>query len=212
MRAMKPHTLGVLVLTAVAPLGLAQEPIRSADLRPEFERLGLATKAQGRRPTCSVCVTVAAIEFAVSRREGVSRPMSVEYANWAANQVLENRTEDRGQFFHHLLEGFDRFGLCSESAMPYEARWTATEPSAEAKAEAARVRESGLAIRWIKPWGTGAGVSVEELESIRAALESGWPVAAGASHSTVLVAFEDDPGQPGGGRFVVADSGAGGYG
>ena len=38
-------------------------------------------------------------------------------------------------------------------------------------------------------------------------LAKGYPVAAGSSHSRLLVGYADDPGQPGGGFFLTKDSG-----
>ncbi len=50
-----------------------------------------------------------------------------------------------------------------------------------------------------------------QFHEIKAVLAMGWPVAAGASHSRLLVGFRDDSQQPGGGFFIAKDSGAGGY-
>jgi hypothetical protein len=44
---------------------------------------------------------------------------------------------------------------------------------------------------------------------IKAVLAIGWPVAAGAGHSRLLVGYHDDPQQPGGGVFFAKDSGSG---
>lgn len=89
------------------------------DLRPELKRIGLPVKSQGPRNTCSVCTMTAAMEYALSKKVGRSVPLSTEYLNWACNQIIGNRTADRGQFFHDLEKGFERWGICVEQAMPY---------------------------------------------------------------------------------------------
>src|SRR5579872_1042008 len=46
---------------------------------------------------------------------------------------------------------------------------------------------------------------------IKAVLAMGWPVAAGAGHSRLLVGFRDDPRQAGGGVFLTKDSAPGSF-
>ena len=72
------------------------------DLRPEFKKLGLAPERQGDRGTCSVFVTKSALEYAYSRHLAKSVKLSVEYLNWAANQVTGQHSD--GQFFRDLLD------------------------------------------------------------------------------------------------------------
>lgn len=181
-----------------------------ADLRPEFRRLGLATKAQGRRNTCSVCTMTAAMEFALSKKLNRGASLSAEYLNWACNQVIGNRTEDRGQFFRDLEQGFNRWGTCAESLMPYAPAFAPDySPSRQALQSAQWVRAEGLQFRWIKPNDGKVGVTHAHLEQTKQALRAGWPVCAGASHSVLVVGFLDDPSLPGGGRFYTRDSGSG---
>ena len=44
---------------------------------------------------------------------------------------------------------------------------------------------------------------------VKSTLAKAYPVASGASHSRILVGYEDDPNQPGGGIFYTQDSGIG---
>ncbi|MFO0946964.1 MAG: C1 family peptidase [Planctomycetota bacterium] len=183
----------------------------SVDLRPEMEAWKLFPKRQGKRNTCSVFVTVGAMEYAVSKHAGEGRPLSVEYLNWACNQVIGNRTADRGQFFHDLLRGFEKHGICSEELMPYQQRYTPLEPSAKAVMQAASVRDLGLKVHWIRRWSKNSGLTEEQFVAIKTTLAEGWPVCAGSNHSRLLVGYVDDESSAGG-RFITSDSAIGRYG
>lgn len=213
MRSLHTGLTALLCIMLLSASLLAQEaePVKlptSVDLRPRFAEYGLKPKRQGRRPTCSVCVTTSAFEFALAREQGTGTPLSAEYFNWAANQVIGNKTKDRGQFFHHLLKGFERFGVCSEAAMPYQKRFSGEQPSQDARAEALQIKDHGFAVHWIRPLG-GQGLEPEHMTAIKTVLAKGFPVAAGSHHSLLIVGYEDDSELPGGGRFFVADSGKG---
>jgi hypothetical protein len=184
----------------------------SVDLRPQFMRWKLLPKSQGKRNTCSVFATAGALEFAVSKHYRRGTPLSVEYLNWACNQVIHNETADRGQFFHDLLKGFDQHGICFDVNMPYEKRFDPQlKPSETALQKAKEIESLGLTIQWINPWKPQPGLTEEHLREIKTVLANGNPVAAGSSHSRLLVGFRDDDGQAGGGRFLAKDSGAGAF-
>ncbi len=225
MRTLRPRlTVAVFVAVALAfgalraaraapPAGPASAPATSqpstVDLRPRLHELGLVPRPQGARGTCSIFTACEAIEFAVARQTGKAQRLSPEYLNWAAGQAA-GRPSD-GNFFHNALAGFERHGICRESAMPYEAAFDANRaPSADAAAEAARVREQSrgvLQVRWIVPWQPDRfGVDEERFAEIKRVLALGYPVAAGSSHSRLLVGFRDDASQPGGGTFITEDS------
>lgn len=188
----------------------AQDAPREVDLRGDFAAFGLQPKRQGRRNTCSVCTTTSALEFAWARHRGVGAALSVEYLNWACNQHIGNSEQDRGQFFHHLQAGLEAHGICHDSLMTYGARFTNPQPDSLARADAAALLTEGPVFHWIKPWKKGArGLDQAELEAIFATLDAGWPVAAGASHSLLIVGYRDDAELEGGGEFRVFDSGRG---
>jgi hypothetical protein len=185
----------------------------SADLRPEFTQRGLVPVRQGDRGTCSVFTTNSALELAFSRYLGRSVHLSVEYLNWAANQVTGHPTD--GQFFHNCLAGFNKYGVCIAANMPYVSKFDASlAPSKEARANARHFHSlaaKGIRIHWINPLKPKPGLTVAHLHEIQAVLAIGWPVAAGAEHSRLLVGYRDDPKQPGGGLFFDKDSATGRY-
>lgn len=197
------------------PAKTAKKPAalpRQIDLRPQFIQLGLMPRGQGARNTCSVFVTTGVLEFALSKHLGRGEPLSVEYLNWACNQVIKNKTEGRGQFFHHLLKGFEQHGICPEMDMPYRARFDpALNPSDKAREKAKVVLGYPLKVHWINPLKKAPGLTDQQLSEIKDVLAKGWPVAAGSSHSRLLVGYLDDPRQPGGGILITKDSGPGAF-
>ena len=183
------------------------------DLRPELIKYELGPRRQGRRNTCSVFTTAACMEFALSKAEGRGQKLSVEYLNWACNQIIGNKTQDRGQFFRDLLKAYGRYGICTEAEMPYRRRFDPELiPSDDASREAKALRERDFQIHWIVRWKKSSGLTDEQMQEIHGVLASGYPVAAGASHSQLLVGYRDDAKEPGGGVFTTKDSGSGSFG
>ncbi len=176
------------------------------DLRPRFAEWGLTQRNQGKRGTCSVFASVEALEFAFARATGSTDRLSVEFANWAANAAT-GRSDD-GDFFHNIIRGIKKHGICSESLMPYQRRFVpARAPSEEAIAEASRFREKyDVVFHWIRRWSKTSGLEETDIGKIKKVLASGHPVSAGSYHSILFVGYEDDPKAAGGGRFFVADS------
>ena len=185
---------------------------KSIDLQPQFKTWNLLPKSQRKRNTCSVFTTTGALEFAASKHYGKGTRLSVEYLNWACNQVIHNETVDRGQFFRDLLKGFEKYGICLEADMPYKDRFDPQLKPSEAAFESAKQIESlGLIVHWVKPWNSKPGVTDKHLLEIKKVLAKGYPMAAGANHSRLLVGYRDDPDQAGGGTFLTKDSGAGAF-
>lgn len=199
-----------LASCVVAPSPPPPPPLpAAADLRPDFERYGLAPRAQGARGTCSIFTVCTALEFACARSQGWTVRLSPEHLNWSASQAAGHPSD--GNFFHNALAGFARHGLCAEAALPYRsAHDPALAPSAEAAAEALVLRDRALAgaeARWIVPWEPNRfGVNDEQFEEMRRVIAGGDPVAAGSAHSRLLVGYRDDPAAPGGGVFTTLDS------
>jgi hypothetical protein len=182
---------------------------RAVDLRPEFVRFGLRPRLQGSRGTCSVFASVGALEFGIARKTRKPTILSVDFLNWASNEVAGDK--DDGSFFANCLEGFRRFGLCPESSMPYHTTSDPSRvPSPEAiKKGAALRRELGdsLQVHWIlPPWNDESGLSDRAFMEVKATLARGFPVAFGSAHSILLVGFRDDSSKHGGGEFLVKDS------
>lgn len=184
---------------------------KKVDLRSHYDRWKMPPRSQGQRNTCSVFVTVGAFEYALSRKLDRAVPLSVEYANWACNRMINNQSVDRGQFFHDLLRGYERYGMCLETLMPYEDRFQNTTPTEEARTDAQDRKKLPFQVHWIKPWSKSAQVADDQMESIYQTLAAGWPVCAGSDHSRLLVGYELDGSLPGGGRLITRDSGLGSY-
>ncbi len=197
--------LAFLFLAGVAAHAQAPD---SVDLSPRFESMGLSPKRQGARNTCSVFTLSGALEFAVSARRGTGTRLSEEYLNWACNQVIGNRTQDRGQFFSDLWKGFERFGACEEKECPYAPAFDPSlEPTADAIASANRTRALGLRLHWIKRNNGKAGICDDHLEEMKRVLALGWPVCAGSGHSVLLTGYSDGWIREQDGWFLVRDSG-----
>lgn len=182
----------------------------TVDLRDQFEQWGLGPRRQGRRPTCSVFTVAGALEFALAKENRQGVELSVEYLNWASNRALGVRPRDRGQFFHNLLRAYQHFGVCDERLMPYQWKFDSqVTPSKEARANAEKIRSSEVTVHWINPLKRERGLTDSQFQQVKQTLVQGWPVAAGAAHSRLLVGYRDDPQQPGGGVFLTKDSGKG---
>lgn len=195
---------------AEAPAAKAASLPARVDLRPQMKEWGLTPRHQGRRNTCSVFTTAAVLEFAASKHFNEGQRFSVEYLNWACNQVINNHTQDRGQFFGDLLKAFDEHGICLEKDLAYSRRFDdSVEPSADVIKSADEFRKLGLKVHWIKPWYKNVGLTDRRMDEVKTILAKGYPVAAGASHSRLIVGYEDDADQPGGGIFYTQDSGIG---
>lgn len=204
----------------------------AADLRSQFEQIGLTPRLQGGRPTCSVFTVVGALEFATAKSQGYTPRLSVEYLNWAGNQVC-GESQDGG-FFSDLWKGFAKLGICSETLMPYERAFDGQRaPTAEATADAKTRTALPLKLNWIKEWNVNTGLTDAEFAGIKRTLQQSWPVCGGFrwpvhekwekdvlqmcsanavrdGHSVLLVGFRDDAAQPGGGVFIFRNSGAAG--
>jgi len=146
-----------------------------ADLRPEFKKWRLDPVRQGDRGTCSVFTTNSALEFAYSRHMGKGVRLSVEYLNWAANQVTRKPSD--GQFFHNCVAGFDKFGVCYAADMPYAAKFDARlAPSGKARTDARRLHataEKAIRIHWINPLKPKPGLTDAHMHEIKAVLAIG---------------------------------------
>ncbi len=193
---------------APAPAPIQFEPI-AVDLRPRLTQLGLTPRPQGHRGTCSIFTTCSAIEYAMAMRDGSTQRQSPEFLNWAGAQMVGGVSD--GNFFHNALNGYEKFGLCSETAMPYSKTYDSNNaPSEQAMKEAAATRAASkdtIKINWIIPWNAGKrGVNDTELAEIKRVLRSGNPIAAGSGHSRLLVGYKDDATKPGGGTFITEDS------
>lgn len=200
----------------------------AVDLRPKFEALGLQTRVQGNRGTCSVFAMTAAIEYAAAGRSDIKPPLSVEYLNWASNAAT--RDHDDGSFFSDLWTGFAKYGICAEAAMPYQNQFNpAAKPAEETVTAAQSLSQLGLQFHWIKEWNPHHGLSAEQLLEVKHTLQKEYPVCGGFlwpknqvwkegvlqmcprrdvrdGHSILIVGYRDDASQPGGGLFLIRNT------
>ncbi len=220
-----------LLLPACANMTKEPSPLpKSVDLRPIFASRGIAQRLQYGRPTCSVFTMTGAIEYALATRQPYS-PLSVEFLNWASNEATKE-AED-GSFFSDLWTGFSKFGICPETTMPYESKFdTNRRPSDAALKQAHEAASAGLRFHWIKPWDVNTGLTDAQFIQIKQTLAKQWPVCGGFrwpkqerwkdgvlemrppegvfdGHSVLLVGYRDDAQQPGGGVFLIRNSGKG---
>lgn len=199
------------------------------DLRPRFDRWGLPPRLQGKRGTCSVCTMVGALEYAKAMHEGKGSRLSVEYLNWAKNQIASVRKRDGGKF-SDLWEGFVESGICLDNDMPYRAKYDRNRgPSPEARAYAEKLARGGYRMQWIKAWNVRNGMTERQFQEIKQVIRGGWPVCGGFrwpkklqrnesimqmippkgvydGHSVLVVGYRDDLQLPGGGAFILRDS------
>ncbi|MBI2711706.1 MAG: hypothetical protein HYX41_02420 [Bdellovibrio sp.] len=102
--------------------GLLAQDWNTVDLRGEIARRGIAIRHQGDRPTCSVHAMTFLLEYAYTTYCGLHyQNLSEEYLNHVAN-LATGRTDD-GDFFSNILAGYNKFGVVTESQLPYQATY-----------------------------------------------------------------------------------------
>jgi C1A family cysteine protease len=201
----------------------------SVDLRPKFEKWGLDRRRQGPRGTCSVFTVTGALEYALAKRANRGTRLSVEFLNWAGHKAA-NRTADGG-FFSELWDGYEAYGIATEADLPYREAYDADlQPQDAVLHHAKEAAGKKLKIHWIKEWNPETGLTDAHETAIKAALRKGFPVCGGFrwpkkeawdgetlkmcppeevfdGHSVLLVGYTDDAALPGGGAFLIRNSG-----
>jgi C1A family cysteine protease len=205
--------------------------IPTIDLRPAFTNWALPLRLQGGRGTCSVFTMAGALEYALAREQQHGTALSIEFLNWASNQATTNSHD--GGFFSDLWTGFLAYGVCPETDMPYRQNYDSKLRPAETALRCANdLAKADLRLHWIKPWDVRTGLSGAQVQEIKRVLSQRWPVCSGLrwpkkerwqegilrmappegvfdGHSVLLVGYADDPQQPGGGTFLIRNSGGG---
>lgn len=203
----------------------------SIDLRPIFAKYDLPNRQQGSRGTCSVFTVVGGLEYAMAVRDGRKKPkrLSVEFLNWASHEAA-NRTADGG-FFSELWTGYETNGICTETDLAYLPEYNVDlKPTEQAVQHASQLISDKLALSWIKEWDPHTGLTADQLNGIKTAISNRWPVLGGFrwpkkarwhkdilemcppakvfdGHSVLLIGYTDDLAQPGGGLFLIRNSG-----
>jgi hypothetical protein len=201
----------------------------SVDLNSRFDQWSLPTRSQGNRGTCSVFAVVGALEYAIASQKGKGQLLSIEFLNWAG-QKAANRTVDGG-FFSELWAGYMKYGICAETDMPYLPEFNPDlQPPATCLENAKRMQSIPLQLHWIKEWDVSTGLTDKELGDVKLTLSQQFPVCGGFrwpkreewengllqmcppsdvfdGHSVILAGYKDDPNQPGGGLFIIRNSG-----
>ena len=165
------------------------------------------------------------LEFELAKATtGPAVRLSVPYLNWALRQSNGRRTD--GSFFADPLRGVQKHGICEQASMPHFAPAHDADHSPSANAQAEADRRKVVFPLWIKQRDVKTGLTADQLAVIRQSLADGHPVAACLrwpkteqyapdnvlltpppkevfdGHSVVLVGYDDDPAQPGGGTFT----------
>lgn len=201
------------------------------DLRPLFEKYGIGVYNQGKRGTCSVFAVTGVLEFEFARSEGKTTPLSVEYLNWASNQIT-GKNED-GSYFSDAVKALNKYGICANDLFPYYIQNYSSKvgPSAAAISDAGTRRN--VSAVWIKDWDATTGMSGGHIAEVKKQIMKDHPVAIGFrwpkneekyrkmvngimivppeegvfdGHSIIMVGYKDDPSVPGGGYFIFKNS------
>jgi len=198
-------------------------------LRPDYQRLGLDVKHQGRRGSCTIFGTLGVIEFHYARR-GQNLRLSEQFAGWAAAKASGNSQKLESYSSRALIQGIKAHGVCTEDLMPYDARRTG-RPSPEALADAATRRSiSETIFQRYRENRREKGFTEQTLNAICWSIYEGHPVTAAvgwpdtvrldeggniewkrrtpppSGHMVVFVGYEIDDRWPGGGRMEIRNS------
>ena len=173
-------------------LAYAEPPVlhASQSLQPEFMRLGLYAKNQGRRPSCSIFAVVSALEFQNARLTGNVETLSEEYLVWATRRSLGvpgtvaplptdpqtgEVTEDAGYTLPSVISALQTYGIPLQDDMRNQPGLAAQSVAAPAPATIARARARNQVFISQIP---GRGPA-EKLPRLVQALNAGFPVPAG---------------------------------
>ena len=225
MKKIFPVIFSILLIMAV------QGHSEGKDLRPLFRKYGIPVYEQGDRGTCSVFVIAGMLEFEYACKTQHYTALSVEYLNWASNQVT-GENED-GSFFSDAIKALKKYGICANEFFSYYIQNYSkkAEPSTQALKDAHKRKQ--YSAFWIKEWNPETGMTALQIEKVVQQLNSGHPVAIGFrwpkkderyrkvengvmvvppeegvfdGHSVLIVGYENDRDIPGGSYFIFKNS------
>jgi len=193
------------------------------DLRPGYRELGLYSKNQGRRPSCSIFAVVSALEYARGRQAGERQPLSEEFLIWATRDLYPGIDIDSGFNFEEVMSALQVYGVPPLELMPNTIgkKTEAIEPTPQA-IEAAKGMERVVPV-WFRVRDEGI------ITRIVAALNEGHPVVVGvrwphwralrdtnllseqtplpnAAHAVTLVGYRNTGGRAEGTTFIFRNS------
>lgn len=222
---------------AVALSRFGQPPAiqEEVDLRPEFRRLELVSKSQGRRPSCSVFAVVSALEFQNAKIAGKAEKLSEDYLIWAtlkslglrdaAPLALDEDAKDTGFTLLEVVQALRSYGIPLQASMPntFGKSMMKIEPPSAAVIADARAR------RKVYAYSVTGRDSATKIDNVMHALNEGvpvvlgvqWPVAESLAsapilskqkprrdyaHAITLVGYRSDDGDRNSLRFVFKNS------
>ncbi|HSH09380.1 MAG TPA: C1 family peptidase, partial [Oceanipulchritudo sp.] len=143
------------------------------DLRPVYLELGLFSKDQGRRPSCSVFAVVSALEYESGLQNGTATRLSEEFLIWAMREMHPGIPVDDGYHFREVMTALQTYGVPPFEMVPntFGKRVDLIDPSKEAIAAATARR--GATPVWFRL------DDPQLLERIVGALNHGKPVIIG---------------------------------
>ncbi len=143
------------------------------DLRPAYREMGLFSKDQGRRPSCSVFAVVSALEYESGLRNGTPERLSEEFLIWAMRKMHPGIPVDDGYHFREVIAALQAYGVPPFEVMPNTIgkRIEDIQPTSEAVASAEPHRS--VAPVWFR------SDDPQLLERIVGALNHGKPVIIG---------------------------------
>ncbi|MFZ4777020.1 MAG: C1 family peptidase [Terrimicrobiaceae bacterium] len=213
----------------LSPSPTLADRTKAFSLRPEYTRLGIDARSQGRKGTCTVFGTVGVIEFHYAKR-GNPVELSEQFAAWAANKATGSHRRD-GFNEKAVIAGIKEFGISKEELMPYKLSSGGGVPTKEAKEDAEKRRS--ISVTWIQDEaapGAMNGFSEQVISAICGSIADGDPVTLAMKwpntsrlgkeavigmrnekgrspgHIVVAIGYETDAKWPGGGRMEIRNS------
>ena len=205
---------------------------KGIDLRPEFEKRGLAVPTQGKRGACQVFGMTGVMEYHLST-SGHPVELSEQYLMWAVNKTHGYQKKTEGFNPDQLLMGLLHYGICAEEQMPYVIENTLIEAPPSNAIKDAQTRRM-IRLEQIKHFSSDLGFTNLDLKRICSFLDQGqplsvtfcWPhglyddqivdqegflidhqvTADKNGHGFVVAGYQIDPKIPGGGYFIVRNS------
>ena len=143
------------------------------DLRPTYRDMGLFSKDQGRRPSCSVFAVVSALEYESGLQNGTPERLSEEFLIWAMRKMHPGIPVDDGYHFREVISALQAYGVPPFELMPNTIGKSIEDIQPTSEAIAAAEPRRSVATVWFR------ADDPQLLERIVGALNHGKPVIIG---------------------------------